>query len=373
MKPLKAHFVLLALFTSGAVNAQWTSNASNIYYNSGNVGIGTISPQKRLHITNGSWDNHLRIDRNGNGLSLAPDVSVFQFLSIGTTSGARFNSMDLIVDGNLGIGTTSPSEKLSIVRPTSGVLTRFASSASGGRSGLRIQGKSNDGSDTRFLDIAYDPETESYGFGAGTNGGQLPINSGFAQADIVVNGSGFVGIGTSSPSEKLTLDNGRFMISNSGAQNLYVWSSENEPAKIMTGGNNISRGIQVGRSGTPIFLLDQVSIGTENVAPPGYKLAVDGKAIMEEVKVQLSGAWPDYVFESDYNLRSLEETKEFIKSEKRLPEIPSAKEMEANGVELGAMNMLLLKKIEELTLYVIALREENERQQKEIDGMKKGE
>jgi hypothetical protein len=62
---------------------------------------------------------------------------------------------------------------------------------------------------------------------------------------------------------------------------------------------------------------------------------------------------PDYVFEKSYSLPSLEEVKSYIDQNKHLPEVPSAKEMESNGVNLGEMNMLLLKKIEELTLYVI--------------------
>ena len=85
----------------------------------------------------------------------------------------------------------------------------------------------------------------------------------------------------------------------------------------------------------------------------GYRLAVDGKAIMEEVKVELSGSWPDYVFSPDYNLRSLEETETFIQENHHLPEIPSAAEIEAEGLALGERNALLLKKIEELTLHTI--------------------
>jgi len=81
----------------------------------------------------------------------------------------------------------------------------------------------------------------------------------------------------------------------------------------------------------------------------------------QEVKVDLSVPGPDYVFDNDYNLLSLEEIKTYIDKNKHLPEVPSAKEMEANGVNLGEMNMLLLKKIEELTLYVIELKSENEK------------
>ena len=92
-----------------------------------------------------------------------------------------------------------------------------------------------------------------------------------------------------------------------------------------------------------------VGIGTST---PSEKLEVNGTIRSKEVKVEASG-WPDYVFETDYNLRSLKETEAYIKENKHLPEIPSANEIEANGVQLGEMNMLLLKKIEELTLHTI--------------------
>jgi len=69
--------------------------------------------------------------------------------------------------------------------------------------------------------------------------------------------------------------------------------------------------------------------------------------------IDLSVPGPDYVFESDYNLLTLNQIKSYIEANKHLPEVPSAKEMETNGVELGDMSMILLKKIEELTLYTL--------------------
>jgi uncharacterized protein involved in high-affinity Fe2+ transport len=94
-----------------------------------------------------------------------------------------------------------------------------------------------------------------------------------------------------------------------------------------------------------------VGIGT---TAPDAKLAVKGQIHAQEVKIDLNGAVaPDYVFEPTYDLKPLSEIETYIKANKHLPEVPSAKEMEANGVQLGEMNMLLLKKVEELTLYVI--------------------
>ncbi len=86
----------------------------------------------------------------------------------------------------------------------------------------------------------------------------------------------------------------------------------------------------------------------------GYKLQVRGNIRAREIKVEAAGTnWPDYVFAEDYKLPSLEETERHIKEKGHLLGIPSAKEVEANGVELGDMNAKLLKKIEELTLYLI--------------------
>jgi Phage T4 tail fibre len=93
-----------------------------------------------------------------------------------------------------------------------------------------------------------------------------------------------------------------------------------------------------------------VGIGTTS---PDAKLAVKGTVHAQEVKVDLSVPGPDYVFEPTYQLPSLTEIENYIKANKHLPEVPSAKEMETNGINLSEMNMLLLKKVEELMLYQI--------------------
>lgn len=105
-------------------------------------------------------------------------------------------------------------------------------------------------------------------------------------------------------------------------------------------------------SGSVASYSGDVAIGGVLV-PTGYKLAVDGKLIVEEIKVQPSGNWPDYVFAKDYDLPTLEEIKKHIEEKGHLPNIPSEEEVQANGVELGEMNRLLLEKVEELTLYIL--------------------
>ena len=102
-----------------------------------------------------------------------------------------------------------------------------------------------------------------------------------------------------------------------------------------------------------------VGIGTAGIpVPSGYIFAVDGKAIMEEVEVQLSADWPDYVFEDDYDLPSLDDLARHVKSKKHLPGIPSAAEMDGQRLPLGEMQSKLLEKVEELTLYVLQLKQD---------------
>ncbi len=99
-----------------------------------------------------------------------------------------------------------------------------------------------------------------------------------------------------------------------------------------------------------------VGIGTTT---PREALSVNGSIRSKEVKVETSN-WPDYVFKQTYRLKSLAEVKSFIDKNHHLPEIPTKIEVATDGQNLGEMNKLLLKKIEELTLYLIDLKKDNE-------------
>ncbi|MEM9859567.1 MAG: hypothetical protein AAF149_22290 [Bacteroidota bacterium] len=94
----------------------------------------------------------------------------------------------------------------------------------------------------------------------------------------------------------------------------------------------------------------QVAIGTFT---PDAKLTVKDDVHAKEVRVDLSVPGPGYVFEQDYDLPSLESIQGYFQENKYLAEVPSAKEMEENGIDLDVMNMLLFKKVEELTLHLI--------------------
>ncbi|MDQ0638317.1 hypothetical protein QF042_001882 [Pedobacter sp. W3I1] len=144
---------------------------------------------------------------------------------------------------------------------------------------------------------------------------------------------------------KLSWDTGIILEPGSSYQNSYV--------DIKGGGLRVSSG--------------NVGIGILN---PNEKLAVNGIIRAREVKVEATN-WPDYVFEEGYKVGKLEALESYIKVNKHLPEIPSAKEIEANGVELGEMNKLLLKKIEELTLHLIEVNKKVDAQQTEISRLKR--
>ena len=113
-----------------------------------------------------------------------------------------------------------------------------------------------------------------------------------------------------------------------------------------------------------------VGIGTTN---PTSKLTVAGNINSREVKVTVD-AGADFVFENNYNLPSLDSVDKYIKENKHLPEIASAEAMKKDGINLSEMNIKLLQKIEELTLYMIEMKKENERQiekqNEEIKGLK---
>ena len=103
--------------------------------------------------------------------------------------------------------------------------------------------------------------------------------------------------------------------------------------------------------------------------PGSYKLAVNGSIRAKEIVVETG--WSDFVFEKNYNLKTLEEVERYIKDYGHLPNIPSESEVKANGVKLGEMDAKLLQKIEELTLYMIEIRKENEILKERINEIEK--
>lgn len=160
-----------------------------------------------------------------------------------------------------------------------------------------------------------------------SNNGNNNIFIGYRAGNENLSGSGNIFIGTQSGFNEL------------GSNKLYIENSSDDVPLIY---GDFTNGV--------------LGINTKEI-PSGYAFAVNGKTITEEIKVQLVSTWPDYVFESDYNLPSLSEVYRFIQNNGHLEDIPSAIEVQKEGILVGEMNAKLLKKIEELTLYLIQQQE----------------
>jgi hypothetical protein len=134
---------------------------------------------------------------------------------------------------------------------------------------------------------------------------------------------------------------------------------------VATGKGVYSKKIQIDATTSSFFNGGNVGIGTED---PQSKLDVRGKVTASEIEIKvLSGA--DFVFEPDYALKPLSEVETFVRENKHLPEIPSEKQMQEDGLNVNEMQIKLLQKIEELTLYIIDLKKENEKQNLIILGL----
>ena len=203
---------------------------------------------------------------------------------------------------------------------------------------------------------------------------------------IYIDAGGSIGINTTSPLQMLHVVEGNILISASserapGSANGSILFGD-EPTSTnpygkwgieYVGNEDEGYGLNFwkpyntggGFMNNVLFLADNGNVGVGTNEPPA-KFSVNGKVLAKEVHVCTSpDCWPDYVFGENYKLMNLKELDAYVKANKHLPGVPSASEVEEQGdVDLGEMNAILLKKVEELTRYVIDL-------QKQIDEMKK--
>lgn len=199
--------------------------------------------------------------------------------------------------------------------------------------------------------------------------------------NIIFQPTGFIGIGTSTPRGILELSNGNRNL-------LFDFVGVTGYRILADGVNGGSLQLQFNavNSASSVFAIDEqittnindterrfiikkggnVGIGT---TIPDSKLTVAGKIHSQEVKVTIN-AGSDFVFEEDYRLAPLYQVEAYIKEYQHLPNIAPEKEMLEKGVEIGKFQMKLLEKIEELTLYVIELKKENDQQRREIESLK---
>jgi len=235
---------------------------------------------------------------------------------------------------------------------------------------LRL-GVSNDGYTRGEIEIENNNSASSSIFFKTTN------TNGGAQVRMKIADNGHVGIGTVQPTETFHLVGNSLYDAGNGAS-----IKINGYHGIETQGNphwlHLNRysndHVSIGHNSTSNVYMThgggKVGIGT---TAPDAKLTVKGNIHAEEVKVDLSVPGPDYVFKEGYDLKSLNEVQDYIRANGHLPNIPSAKEMEENGIQLGEFNMKLLEKIEELTLYALQQERKLDQQQeqlKELDVLK---
>jgi hypothetical protein len=230
---------------------------------------------------------------------------------------------------------------------------------------------------------------------------------------LVIAQDGKIGLGTDAPKEKLHINDGNLFLQSTGSANNRVLFDQNGTIWGIEQVNSISQGhglcfwsaLSSGNhrglaTADPEFFIGtngSVGVGTKNPttkldvkgtfkatdaditntlttnALTANEAKVTGLLCAKEVRVQLTGnpCWPDYVFGKNYNLMPLQELEQFVNENLHLPEIPTATNVEENGIELGEMNAKLLKKVEELTLYLFQQEKKMLELQKQIDELKK--
>ncbi|NTD97004.1 hypothetical protein G6M26_06555 [Agrobacterium tumefaciens] len=377
--------------------------AQNKIESSGYVGIGTQNPIADLDVkgrivlsganldVNGSLGNLNYLSNTGKmliGWNRLGGMGETDFISNqgpGGSGGFSFfnydnsGSQQLLMlmngHGNVGIGSTAPDQKLTIkgggigfdhnsgdkklYSPQDGVLEWFTNQGAYER-GFSV---SHQGERRVYLNVLGDSYLMGGNLGIGTLTPKFKLD--IADGDIRTSGSLFVSSGNATGAGIKLADDGDIVDLNDGWAT-HRFSMGLRITNANAGGEPIIQLANGTNNAYTYFNSGNVGIGTSN---PTEKLAVNGKIRAQEIKVEASN-WPDYVFKDDYQLPPLEEVEKHIKVNKHLPGIPSAAQAERNGIELGEMNKLLLKKIEELMLYVIDLKKETSHQQLQIEELR---
>jgi hypothetical protein len=414
-----------------------TNNYDAIFNGGGNVGIGTTSPTALFHTVASGVMNAAYSGNILSNIATSSTASItkagLEVISTGTWNGsgakniglyvssvsgaATGNNYDAIFNGGgiVGIGTLAPNAGFLHINNAASISAtiHFTNSTTGSTStdGVNVGAQGTmmlfetretkvDGSAFEFRNV--DGETlfrinslAEVGVNTSTHGSKFQVkgsgstnstsslnimNSG-SNSLLFVRDDGNVGIGTTTPSQKLEIyhnDATGGIVINRGAGT----SSKSEIKFSKTGHEKWAIGNDFFNNGeNTFFIWDQtdsihsfaallidnmgrVGLGYTPPANGTYRLYVQGGIVALDVKVT-AGTFPDYVFEKNYNLPSIYELENYINNNKHLPGIPSAIEIEKNeGFEVGDMQKKLIKVVEEQALYIIDL-------QKQLDEVKK--
>lgn len=309
-----------------------------------------------------------------------------------TVTQNSYSTGNSIVAGNLGVGVTNPLEKIHVNGAIRGNSLGGALKVKTDYGYLEL-GPMSSGYAHLYTDKPNIAFNKPVCLLTGQLGSIYNQNLSFMTTGntrmTILNSNGNVGIGAVIPRAKLHINNGNnsdaAILATASEGNNLVVSSINTSVPLGTvfrishefqdyqrnngyisfhrGGSSLGGFLEFGTNGLSRMLIDtngNVGIGT---ATPQNKLDVKGIIRATEVKVVSIDNFPDYVFEGTYKLPALLDVNKYIQTKGHLPGMPTAAEAKENGIGLADMQMKLLQKIEELTLYVID-------QQKEIEALK---
>ncbi|BDD12855.1 hypothetical protein FUAX_52870 (plasmid) [Fulvitalea axinellae] len=357
--------------------------------NNSHIGLGTSTPLSKVHIkhSSGYYSPGGLLFENSTGSSVYNFINSDNNFFIGYNEnasqkypqGSYLTRLFIKSNGYVGIGNTSPGSLLNVGTKTSREPSPIAQlGQSSPNSEARVLslvnsgGGSNQSTSLEFhnrSDWSATGKIQLQQIGANSMSDMhfYTYNNGSLKKRMTINHKGDVGIGTNAPFHLLHIKSERPTLRIESMPNISDGSKIRFTEAAFAGAylhyeadkNRLDIGMHHALDADPqndipaLSILRHnrhIGIGTTN--PGIYRLAVKGKVKAQEVKVSLDG-WSDFVFEDSYNLASLKDVEAFITKHGHLEHIPSAGEVEKDGVDLGAMDAKLLRKIEELTLYAI--------------------